>query len=208
MHTAHAVTRRQKQRDQARADIREAARTIFVRDGYTNFSMRKLAAQVGYSAGALYLYFRNKDELFHSLVDESFARLADSFDALNHGRTRPVDRLKRGLRLYVDWGVAHPNDYEIAFLQPDPMRRPYRTHRAFDVLRALVAASYRGGKPSAQRTARDSEAIWSAVHGITALLIQRPTFRWHSQDAVVRQVIDSAVNGALAPRRPGHRSAP
>ncbi len=45
-----------------------------------------------------------------------------------------------------------------------------------------------------------SQALWSAVHGITALLIARPTFPWANRDAVIRRVIDSAVDGLLARR--------
>jgi hypothetical protein len=46
-----------------------------------------------------------------------------------------------------------------------------------------------------------SQAIWSAVHGITSLLIQRPTFRWQTKESVIGQVIDSAVDGAMASAR-------
>jgi AcrR family transcriptional regulator len=205
MRSAAATARRDKQRTSFKAELREAARTVFVRDGYRKFSMRKLAAEVGSSAGAIYLYFGGKEELFHSIVEESFARLAGSLDAVaGDSSLKPDVRLKRGLRVYVDWGIAHPLDYEVAFLVADPVHRPYRTHRAFDILRTLVSACHSKKRMSPGRLLRDSESIWAAVHGITSLLIQRPNFRWHSTEAVVQQVIDSAVDGALGtavPRR-------
>ena len=191
--------RREEQREELKGEIREAARAIFVRDGYRSLSMRKLAAGIGYSPGSIYLYFRNKEDLFRSLVDESFSRLAESLEGLADApRKDPVARLKDGLRLYVDWGCSHPNDYQIAFLLPDAGPGPYKTHRAFDVLRSIVADCLPAGKARSERVEVASQAIWSAVHGITSLLIQRPSFPWRSKESVVRQVIDSAVGGALA----------
>jgi AcrR family transcriptional regulator len=202
-----AVARRQEQREELRGEIREAARAIFVRDGYQNFSMRKLAAQIGYAPGSIYLYFRNKEDLFRSLVEESFSRLSESLAVLaDEPRKDPVARLKHGLSLYVDWGCSHPNDYQIAFLLPDPGAGPYRTHQAFDALRSMVAHCLPAGKARRERIETASQAIWSAVHGITSLLIQRPSFPWHSKASVIRQVIESAVDGAVArgSKRPAH----
>lgn len=199
MFSSRAASRRQEQRQELKAEILEAARAIFVRDGYENFSMRKLAAGVGYSPASIYLYFRNKEDLFRSLVDESFARLRESLKVLAEGRRKdPVTRLKHGLSLYVDWGLSHPDDYQIAFLLPEPGPGPYKTHQAFDVLRSMVASCLPDTRARRERVEVASQAIWSAVHGITSLLIQRPTFPWHSKASVIRQVIDGAVDGAVA----------
>jgi AcrR family transcriptional regulator len=199
MFSTRAVARRQKQREELRGEIREAARAIFVRDGYQSFSMRKLAAGIGYSPGSIYLYFRNKEGLFRSLVDESFSRLAESLEGLaDEPRKDPVARLKQGLSLYVAWGCSHPNDYQIAFLLPDTGPGPYKTHQAFNILRSIVADCLPAGKARSERVEMASQAIWSAVHGITSLLIQRPSFPWRSRASVIHQVIESAVDGAVA----------
>jgi AcrR family transcriptional regulator len=199
MHTSRAVARRQEQREELKAEMRDAARAIFVRDGYQSLSMRKVAAEIGYSAAAIYLYFPSKEALFHSLVEESFSRLSDSLAGLvNEPRTSPVERLKHGLHLYVRWGCSHPNDYQIAFLLPSPTSGPYRTHQAFDILRLMVAACLPAGRARFTRTEKASQSIWAAVHGITSLLIQRPSFQWQNRESVIEQVIDSAVDGAVA----------
>jgi len=199
MFRQRATARRRQRREGSRGEIREAARAIIVRDGYQSFSMRKLASEIGSSTGSTYLYFRNKEDLFRNLVDESFSRLNESLRELAvEPRKDPIARLKLGLSLYVDWGRRHPNDYQIAFLLADPGPAPYKTHQAFDVLRAMVAACLPAGKARSERVEIASQAIWSAVHGITSLLIQRPSFPWRSKASVIRQVIDSAVDGAVA----------
>jgi AcrR family transcriptional regulator len=201
VHTG-AVARRQRQREALTAEIQEAARAIFVRDGYQGFSMRKLATRVGYSPAAIYLYVQSKAGLFGGLVEESFQRLSESLAGLaDSPHADPIERLKRGLRVYVDWGASHPHDYQLAFLLPNPAGGPYKTHQAFDVLRAMVTACIPAHKAQRRRAETASQAIWASVHGMTSLLIQRPTFRWTTREAVIRQVIDSAVDGAIARAR-------
>jgi hypothetical protein len=43
-----------------------------------------------------------------------------------------------------------------------------------------------------------SQALWAAAHGITSLLILRPTFAWADRDKLIGQVIDAAVDALLA----------
>jgi AcrR family transcriptional regulator len=206
MHTSRAVARRQEHREEMKAEMREAARAIFVREGYQSLSMRKLAAGIGYSPAAIYLYFTSKEDLFHSLVEESFSRLNDSLAGLaDEPRTNPIEQLKRGLKLYVRWGCTHPNDYQIAFLLPDPSSGPYKTHQAFDVLRLMVGACLPEQGVRGENAETASQSIWAAVHGITSLLIQRPSFRWKTRESVIQQVIDSAVDGAVARSSEGRR---
>jgi hypothetical protein len=45
-----------------------------------------------------------------------------------------------------------------------------------------------------------TQALWAATHGITSLLIQRPSFPWVSKDRLIDDVIDAAVRGAIGPR--------
>lgn len=202
MISKQALVRKQKQREGVKGEIREAARVIFVRDGYASFSMRKLAAEVGYSPGAIYLYYKSKQELFRSLVEESFDRLYATLQALaDRPLTDPAGELKRGLRAYVDWGLSHPIDYQIAFNLPEPGDGPYKPHKAFEFLTWIVSQCFPPRKRRPEKIQQASQAVWSAAHGITSLLIQRPTFPWHSKESLIRKVIDSSVDGSFPTTR-------
>ena len=75
MFTKTAVAQRKKHKQELRKVILAAARHIFVQEGYESFSMRKLASKIRYSPGSIYLHFKNKQQLFESLVEESFSHL-------------------------------------------------------------------------------------------------------------------------------------
>ncbi|MFM7142200.1 MAG: helix-turn-helix domain-containing protein [Alphaproteobacteria bacterium] len=67
--------RRARQKSSLRDTILAAARQMFIEDGYEAVSMRKLAERIEYSPTAIYLHFADKDALFRTVCDETFARL-------------------------------------------------------------------------------------------------------------------------------------
>ena len=199
--------RRDLRKRELRSVILDAAREIFVRDSFEAFSMRKLAASVECSPGNIYLHFKNKEELFESLVEISFARLLESLSRLRslgmRGSARtsadPVTLLRKGLRAYVDFGLRNPNDYRFAFLiRPPIVKRGYKAHPAFEELRFMVGRCVAENRLRAVDVETTSQALWAAAHGITSLLIQRPFFPWVSKRKVIAQVIDGAIDNLLA----------
>ncbi len=202
-----AISHRQKHKEELRRVILDAARDIFVRQGYESFSMRKLAEKIEYSPGSVYLHFKNKEELFECLVDESFARLLKTLTDLRNGQeqTSPVEELKKGMRAYVEFGLRNPNDYRFAFMLRAPVeKREFKVHGAFDVLRFMVRRCVEEKCFRAVDVETTAQALWASVHGITSLLIQRPAFPWVAKKELVGQVICTAVDSlAATPRANG-----
>jgi len=64
----------------------DAAREIFVHEGYEGFSLRKLAEKIEYSAGSVYLHFNSKEELFACLVERVSRGLLKTLTGLGNGR--------------------------------------------------------------------------------------------------------------------------
>jgi AcrR family transcriptional regulator len=191
---------RERYRDVLRRTILDAAREAFVRDGYEGVSMRQLAEKVGCSHGNLYLHFKDKEALFDCLVEESFDRLADGMRRLSEsGRGRdPVELVRKMGRAYVAFGVANPSVYEFAFLLRRPGQHPGKPHVAYERLRTLVRRCLEEKRFRRVDVNAASQALWAAVHGITSLLILRPSFPWVDRDKLIGQVVDAAVDGLLA----------
>src|SRR5919201_5323274 len=74
---AHVLTRREKQ-EQTRERLLEAAARVFARRGYQQASVDEIAAEAGFTTGAVYSNFSGKEELFLALADKKVEdRVAD-----------------------------------------------------------------------------------------------------------------------------------
>src|SRR6266516_7008554 len=91
--------RRQEQRQLTRAQLLDAAERVFAREGLRGASVEAIAAEAGYSHGAIYSNFDGKEDLFLVLVEERIdtrlARVYQAADAaLSHGAT-PLEAARR-----------------------------------------------------------------------------------------------------------------
>ena len=70
---------RPKKRDQkdVRALVLNTALRLFLKFGYRKVTMRKIAEEIGYTPGTIYLYFKNKAEILYELHNEGFKRLQE-----------------------------------------------------------------------------------------------------------------------------------
>jgi AcrR family transcriptional regulator len=197
----NANARHEKYRSELREEILDAARAMFIRQGYRGLSMRKLAQKIGYSHASIYLHFKDKAELFDCLVDESFAQLLQRVKKLQHKcmEKDPIEMLKKGARVYVEFGLENPHAYEFAFiLCREGPQRPWKPHPVFEGVRSMVRSCIEQRRFRPIDVDIASQAMWAAVHGVTSLLILRPSFPWVSKKALIEQVINSAVDNLLA----------
>ena len=181
------------QRNQTRRAILDASREGFVKHGYEGVSMRQIASELNCSPGTIYLYFQDKEELFQTLVEESFQRLFEELQKLPRTSRDPVEMIRRALHAYVDFGLRYPSDYAFAFLLRSD--RPHRPHAAFEMLRFAVRRCVEEGRFRPLDVETASQGIWAAVHGVTALLIQRPRFPWVKKSKLIEHVIDTTLEG-------------
>src|SRR5438034_11365227 len=89
-----AIRHRQAQEKQElRQAILAAAGELFLEQGYERFSLRKVAERVGYSPTTIYLYFRDKDDLLFTVVDEGFERFSQQLAAAAESQEDDWERL-------------------------------------------------------------------------------------------------------------------
>src|SRR5262245_39054027 len=77
--------RHERDREAIKRAILDAARNLFVSEGYQNVSIRKIAERIEYSPAAIYGYFSSKDDIFFALAEEGFRLL------MSGSGSEPVD---------------------------------------------------------------------------------------------------------------------
>ncbi len=108
--------RKEREKEELKDLILNAAREIFVSEGYENTSIRKIATKIEYSPGIIYHYFRDKNELLLALHDQAFeAKMQTLFHSVQ-SIANPVERLGATGRAYLRFGIDNPQDYELMYI--------------------------------------------------------------------------------------------
>jgi AcrR family transcriptional regulator len=197
--------RREREKENLRQDILDVAREMFALEGYESVSMRKIADKIEYSPTTIYLYFKDKNELLYQICEETFAQLDQNIRAISEPETDLLIRLKKGLKAYIEFGVAHPHHYQVTFMTP-LFSQPTEEYgyegsmgeRTFGFLHSEVANCVAAGKLKSGDVDAISQALWAGIHGTTSLLIGHIDFPFVEKSKLIDTVIDSMVDGLKA----------
>jgi AcrR family transcriptional regulator len=188
-----------------RAEILSAAERIFVAHGYEAATIRKIADEVGVSSTALYMHFRDKDEILHEICFGAMEALLQQNSDI---AARPIDavtRVRLMLEAYVRMGLEHPNAYRLVFCAP-VREAPRDKESATAEIGAQCYARYSGvvreiaasGRLRAGDADSASQALWAACHGLVALMITRPGFEWAPAETLASVMLEGLLHGLVA----------
>jgi AcrR family transcriptional regulator len=195
-----------------------AAVDLATEGGPDRVVLREAARRVGVSPTAAYRHFEGRGELLRAVkihaqraLAESMERAADRAPGADDAIVAAELRLAALGRGYVEFALDQPGLYRAAFCTPRPLcgeewlpagraPEPEPEIRAFtlltDALRALAGV---GRIPRQARPAAEA-AAWSAVHGLSLLLLDGPLRRLPARRRadVVESTLAMVVSGARA----------
>ena len=182
------LERRERERQELRTRILDAARELFVEEGYESVTMRKIADRIEYSPTAIYFHFRDKQALLRELVDVDFGSLASEFQKIAR-IADPIDRLRQIGRAYVGFGLTHRNHYRLMFMTPHPEAMKPEESRikhgnpeedAYAFLKATITDAIAAGRLRRELSDADlvSQIVWAGTHGVISLHIAKCKDDW------------------------------
>jgi AcrR family transcriptional regulator len=186
-----------------RAEILHAAERIFLRDGYQGATIRKIADEVGVSSTALYMHFRDKDEILLEICEGAIgALLAQNTEIAG----RPIDavaRVRLMLDAYIRFGLENPNTYWLTFCSsPDEISPDKHTAasdlgaRCYERFQGTIADAANEGRLRSEVNVA-AQALWAACHGLVALRIGRPNLEWAPNEVLMSALLDSLFQGQI-----------
>jgi AcrR family transcriptional regulator len=198
--------RREREREEIRTRILDAARELFANEGVESVTMRRIADRIEYSPTAIYFHFRDKEALLAELCDHDFREFAHGFAAIAQ-IPDPVERLRAAGQAYVSFGLNNPSHYRLMFMTPKAAEastiakgNPEEDSYAF--LKIIAADLMAKGRIRDELTDVDlvSQVIWSAMHGLVSLEIAKCKDEWVEWRPVAERakaVSDMIINGLL-----------
>ena len=129
--------RHDRDREAVQRAILDAARELFVDEGYHNVSIRKIAERIEYSPAAIYGYFPSKDDIFFALAEEGFRLLSRLIpDEPPRPDVAPLDRLRDVLWHMYEFSREHPQYFALMFIDRS-VPRISREYERFAVAREI-----------------------------------------------------------------------
>jgi AcrR family transcriptional regulator len=122
---------REESRAQTRARLLDAARKVFVRDGFRQASIEQIAEDAGYTIGALYSNFASKGDLFVAVFEEYVAERAREIEAAVASAEGPGRRTAAAAEQWMDRLATDPEWFAVflefcAYSAQDPeLRRQF-----------------------------------------------------------------------------------
>src|SRR5205085_4991885 len=194
--------RREREREALRQVILDAARELFVEEGFENVSMRRIAEKIEYSPTTIYLYFEDKLSLLYAICQETFTKLTKRLEAIAREADDPLETLRKGCRAYIEFGLKHPNHYKLTFMTlpqhpkaPDWKIEESMGMKAYRHLRASVEACVEQKIFHATDVDAISQMFWAAGHGVTSLLITNKHFPFVGKNQLIDMTLDSLIEG-------------
>ncbi len=172
--------RKQKEKEELKALILQAAKKLFVEKGVEQTTIRNIAQAIEYSVGTVYVYFKDKNEIFHALHSQGFTQLGNDMRILFNVQ-EPMERLKALGRVYLNFAMENPDMYDLMFNMKAPMESLETLQReewsegqsTFGVLKSTVKECMDHGYFKNHKLEPLSFAIWSMVHGMVSLHISQ-----------------------------------
>lgn len=165
--------------DHSRDEIREmalrAAETILDREGAAGLSTRKIATEIGYTVGSLYLVFQNLDDLVVQVNARTLNHLGARLDEAATRADHPAGCVVELGRAYLHFASRHPGRWSLIFDRrvtsgtalPDWYLHLVRGlfERVEQLLGILTP------RRESAEIALAARALWSGVHGVCILAL-------------------------------------
>ncbi|NMO15399.1 TetR/AcrR family transcriptional regulator [Pyxidicoccus fallax] len=180
--------RREREKQATRQLILDAARELFVNEGYEAVTMRRVAEKIEYSPTAIYVHFKDKAALMRELVAHDFLRFAESLNKVARVQD-PLERLRKLGRAYLAFAQEHPATYKLLFMQRYPPEVDDDKHGiqqgnpeqdAYAFLQKMVQEAKDAGcfKPEHQDVDLISQTLWGGLHGLVSLHLVMKEDAW------------------------------
>jgi len=197
--------RQERDREEVRRKILDAAQELFVAEGYRNVSIRKIAEKVEYSPAALYGYFPSKDDLFFALAEEGFRKLFEATNDPTVLTADPLEAIREGFLRYYRFSRAHPAYFELMFvdrsvpkISREWERFSFVTQMISDVCAVIQRAVDAGVFPANTKPDVAFHILWAAVHGPSTVAVCDRLAPDENPDALARDTLEVAIAGLRA----------
>ncbi len=107
------LSRKEQEKLARKKDILDTAAVLFSEKDFHEVTVDEIAGRVGLYKGTIYLYFKNKDDIFFTIVKEKTQTLFSRLKSAMEGDTTYLERLEKVIRSYLLFFEEHKSFFKI-----------------------------------------------------------------------------------------------
>jgi AcrR family transcriptional regulator len=193
--------RQEREREAVGRAILDAARDLFVAEGYHNVSIRKIAERIEYSPAAIYSYFPSKDDIFFALAEEGFHLLCTR-EAECEENTDLLEGIRRPFWRVYEFSKSHPEHYALMFvdrtvpkISKDWQRFGFVREMKLQIGAGIQRAIDAGHFPANTQVDAVFRILMTAIHGAAVSRLSHRVTPGEDADALARDTLEAALTG-------------
>ena len=190
--------RKERDKQEMYDKILHAATHMFLEEGYEKTSIRNIAEKIEYSPATIYLYFKDKDELFCAIHDLGFQKLLKEMEKVKKIKN-PLKRLHEIGIIYIEFALNNPEYYDLMFIIRAPINAMKEKQgddpcwqmgqTTFILLMETITECIEQKLIKTQDPVVASMYTWSSVHGLVSLKIRDRYEVMNLTDAQLRKML-------------------
>jgi AcrR family transcriptional regulator len=196
--------RKERERDEQRARILEAAGRIVAEEGVEKLSIRKIAALIEYSPGNIYHYFESKEEILEQLLEQGYRRIMEGVKPTGTQAGTPAEAIKQSLRQYMELALHNPDLFKSVMLNSSPrvLEHTAVLFQGVSEQRQTFGMLCKSLRELPSMKGQDEESIeltaqvlWSATFGLVIRLIIENTLPEEQKRRLIERHLEVVLSG-------------
>ncbi|MCK5888533.1 MAG: TetR/AcrR family transcriptional regulator [Methylococcales bacterium] len=180
--------------------VLKAAESIVIEEGFSELKVRKIAMDIGYTVGSIYMVFENMADLIMHIKGRSLDNMTQQLQSqIDEDQAEQV--IKNLAKCYYTFAYQHYNRWSMIFEHrlAENETIPSWYQEKIDIIFGLVEHQFH--RLSATHTKKESylaaRTLWSGIHGICALSLTGKAGLQggqHGEDSVAL-LVDNFIKG-------------
>jgi AcrR family transcriptional regulator len=198
--------RKEREKDEHRELILNAASEIIAKEGLEKLSIRKIAAKIEYSPAIIYHYFHDKEEIINTIMKKSYEKILKVLSSPEVSAYSPKDKIKHLLSKYIYMALEMPEEYKTILLNSSPevlehtsvlFKGASMKRKALGILCQSLKDIYIDKDIDNSVIELTAQVIWTSIFGLILRLIVEKDIPKKQRELIIGHHIKLIVDGII-----------
>ncbi|MFT8315356.1 MAG: TetR/AcrR family transcriptional regulator [Clostridium sp.] len=198
--------RKEREKDEHRELILNAASEIMEKEGLEKLSIRKIAVKIEYSPAIIYHYFKDKEEIINIIMQKSYEKILDVLSSSEISNYTPENKIRHSLHKYIYLALEMPEEYRTILLNNSPRVREHTSvlfkgasikRKALGILYQSLKDIYMDKNIEDNVIELTAQIIWTSTFGLILKLIVEKDTPEEQQKLLIDHHINLIVDGII-----------